>query len=160
MSSHTSIKLTVNGVVRTGAVPARTSLADFLRDHLGLTGTHLGCEQGVCGACNVFVDGLVVRSCLMLAAQANGAEVTTIEGLNPSEGLNEIQEAIARHSALQCGFCTPGFVVTLTEMLNENTEMSEEDVRQALSGNICRCTGYAGLVNAALELVRNQKGGE
>lgn len=160
MSDHVPIRLSVNGIVRTGAVPARISLADFLRDSLGLTGTHLGCEQGVCGACNVLVDGQAVRSCLILAAQANGAQIRTIEGLNEAEGLNVVQEALSKHSALQCGFCTPGFIVTLTEIVEESRNMSEDEIREALSGNVCRCTGYAGIVRAALDLVGHDGGGE
>jgi aerobic carbon-monoxide dehydrogenase small subunit len=154
MSSH-AIRLTVNGRSCEGSVEARITLADFLRDGLGLTGTHLGCEHGVCGACTVLVDGHTVRACLMFAAQANGREVTTVEGLAaPSGALNVLQQAFHDNHGLQCGFCTPGMLITLTEFLRDNPDPSEAEVREALTGNLCRCTGYAGIVAAALDAAR------
>jgi aerobic carbon-monoxide dehydrogenase small subunit len=154
LSTHT-IRLTVNGRSCEGSVEARITLADFLRDGLGLTGTHLGCEHGVCGACTVLVDGHTVRACLMFAAQANGREVTTVEGLAaPSGALNVLQQAFHDNHGLQCGFCTPGMLITLTEFLRDNPDPSEAEVREALTGNLCRCTGYAGIVAAALDAAR------
>jgi aerobic carbon-monoxide dehydrogenase small subunit len=154
MSTH-AIRLTVNGRSCEGSVEARITLADFLRDGLGLTGTHLGCEHGVCGACTVLVDGHTVRACLMFAAQANGREVTTVEGLAaPSGALNALQQAFHDNHGLQCGFCTPGMLMTLTEFLRDNPDPSEAEVREALTGNLCRCTGYAGIVAAALDAAR------
>ena len=145
------VSLRVNGEPFDGEVPARLSLADLLRDRIGLTGTHLGCEHGVCGACTVLVDGHSTRSCLMFAVQANGCEVTTVEGLTPEGGLSVLQQAFVDNHSLQCGFCTPGMLVTLTELLRENPAPSEGEVREALTGNLCRCTGYAGIVKAALD---------
>jgi aerobic carbon-monoxide dehydrogenase small subunit len=154
MSSH-AIRLTVNSRSCEGSVESRITLADFLRDGLGLTGTHLGCEHGVCGACTVLVDGHTVRACLMFAAQANGREVTTVEGLAaPSGALNVLQQAFHDNHGLQCGFCTPGMLMTLTEFLRDNPDPSEAEVREALTGNLCRCTGYAGIVAAALDAAR------
>jgi aerobic-type carbon monoxide dehydrogenase small subunit (CoxS/CutS family) len=128
------------------------TLADFLRDELGLTGTHLGCEHGVCGACTILVDGRSSRSCLMLAVQAEGHELTTVEGLAPEDGtLNPLQQAFSEHHALQCGFCTPGFLMTVTELLQENEAPDEEEIRLRLSGNLCRCTGYQNIVEAVKE---------
>jgi carbon-monoxide dehydrogenase small subunit len=150
------VTLTVNGSHRTGSVEARRTLADFLREDLGLTGTHLGCEHGVCGACTVLVDGATARSCLMLAVQAQGCSVTTIEGLQPAEGLHPIQQACWDSHSFQCGFCTPGFLMTATELLAEHPDPTEQAVREALSGNLCRCTGYdsivAGVLRAAAQL--------
>lgn len=149
------ISLKVNGVSRSGACPARTSLADFLRDELGLTGTHLGCEHGVCGACTILVDGRAVRGCLMLAVQARGREVRTVEGLAAEDGtLSALQQAFTEHHAVQCGFCTPGILMTLAEVLAETPEIDERAMREALSGNLCRCTGYQNIVDAALEAAR------
>lgn len=146
------VRLRVNGDDRAVDLPARTSLADLLRDHLRLTGTHVGCEQGVCGSCTVFVNGVSTRSCLFLAAQADGTDVVTVEGLTPADGLSPIQQAISDHHGLQCGFCTPGFVVTITEMAATGrlVDMDENDIRNELGGNLCRCTGYQGLVEAAV----------
>jgi carbon-monoxide dehydrogenase small subunit len=144
------IRLTVNGASREGASEARKTLADFLREDLGLTGTHLGCEHGVCGACTVLLDGEPVRSCLMLAVQARGASVTTIEGLAHDGVMNPLQEALRGSHAFQCGFCTPGFVMQITALLAENPTPTELEVREALSGNLCRCTGYETIVNGAL----------
>jgi carbon-monoxide dehydrogenase small subunit len=146
-----SIDLSVNGRRVSASVEPRLTLGGFLRRHLHLTGTHLGCEHGVCGACTVIVDGSAVRSCLMLAAQANGAEITTVEGLAPGDGLSPLQEAFHKHHALQCGFCTPGILTTMHALLNEEPNASKERIREVLSGNICRCTGYLPIVEAVAE---------
>ena len=144
-------RLTVNGKAHARIVESRLTLADFLRHELGLTGTHLGCEHGVCGACTVLVDGRSARSCLMFAVQANGCEITTVEGLTPDGALSVLQQAFVDNHGLQCGFCTPGMLITLTELLRDNPAPSEDEVREALTGNLCRCTGYAGIVKAALD---------
>ena len=146
------VSLTVNGVQFDETVESRWSLADFLRHKLRLTGTHLGCEHGVCGACTVLLEGRSVRGCLTLAVQANGKSVETVEGLAPTETeLNVLQQAFWENHGLQCGFCTPGILMTLTEFLRDNPDPSETEVREALSGNICRCTGYQGIVAAAMD---------
>ena len=143
------VEITVNGEARHAAVDARRTLADFLREECALTGTHLGCEHGVCGACTVLLDGEAVRSCLLFAVQADGAEVTTIEGLGGPDGaLSPVQDAFREEHGLQCGFCTPGFVVSVTALLAENPRPSEPEIRDALSGNLCRCTGYQGIIRA------------
>jgi len=155
MSEH-QISLTVNGKQYSRAVEGRVNLVDFLRNELGLTGSHIGCEHGVCGACTILVDGKSVRGCLMLAAQANGRTVETVEGVaNPDGSLSDIQKKLTEHHGLQCGFCTPGVIMTLTELVREsaNVRLTETQVRKSLSGNLCRCTGYQGMVDAALELV-------
>jgi len=154
MSASRAISVTVNGMRREAEVPVRLTLADFLRQRLELTGTHLGCEHGVCGACTVLLDGRAVRSCLLLAVQANGREVTTVEGLAPAGGLHPLQEAFRDHHGLQCGFCTPGMLTTLVEFLRDNPDPTAEDVRVAISGNLCRCTGYQGIVDAALDAAK------
>ena len=154
MSESRAISVTVNGVRRDADVPVRLTLADFLRQRLELTGTHVGCEHGVCGACTVLLDGRAVRSCLLLAVQANGREITTIEGLAPPGGLHPLQEAFRDHHGLQCGFCTPGMLTTLVEFLRENPDPTAEEVRVAISGNLCRCTGYQGIVEAALDAAK------
>lgn len=160
MSQHT-IELTVNGRVYTREVEARQSLADFLRDALGYTGVHLGCEHGVCGACSVMVNGKAVRSCLMLAVQANGTEVTTVEGLVQADGsLHPVQQALMDEHGLQCGFCTPGFVMTLAALTQGDSKPSEDQLVAAMSGNICRCTGYQGIRRAARRLAYNAMGEE
>src|SRR6202142_3456129 len=141
----------VNGRPVEVEVEPRTHLTDCLRRRLRLTGTHLGCEHGVCGACTVIVDGDAVRSCLVLAVQADGAEITTVEGLAHGENLSPLQSAFKKHHALQCGFCTPGILTTMHALLNEEPDPSEERVRHVLSGNICRCTGYLPIVKAVLE---------
>jgi len=146
-----TVRVAVNGSRHERGVEPRLTLADFLRDELGLTGTHLGCEHGVCGACTVLVDGHSARACLMLAEQANGKEVRTVEGLAPSGELNVLQAAFWDKHGLQCGFCTPGVLMSLTELLAENQSPSEAEIRQALSGHLCRCTGYQNIVAAALE---------
>jgi carbon-monoxide dehydrogenase small subunit len=144
-----TVRLTVNGHEREASTEARTTLADFLRERCGLTGTHLGCEHGVCGACTVLLDGAPVRACLVLAVQATGAEVTTIEGLAGPDGeLSPVQAAFRDCHGLQCGFCTPGFVVTVTAFLRDHPDPSDREIREALSGNLCRCTGYQGIVAA------------
>ena len=146
---ETSVRLTVNGEEREATVEPRLTLADLLREHLHLTGTHLGCEHGVCGACTVMVDGAAARSCLMLAVQADGADVTTVEGIGGSDGeLSVVQEAFRDAHGLQCGFCTPGFVVSVTAFLRDHPQPSDREIREALSGNLCRCTGYQGIIGA------------
>ena len=146
-----NITLTVNGQSRTAEVEPRKTLADVLREDLDLTGTHLGCEHGVCGACTILFDGEPVRSCLLLGVQARDHEITTIEGLADSSGaLNHLQEALRDSHAFQCGFCTPGFVMQITALLQENPAPTEAEVRVALSGNLCRCTGYETIINGVL----------
>lgn len=143
------VELTVNGRSRRGVVEPRVTLADFLRESCGLTGTHLGCEHGACGACTVLLDGQAVRSCLIFAVQADGQEVTTVEGIAGPDGeLSPVQSAMRDCHGLQCGFCTPGFVTTITALLADNPDPSDEEIREGLSGNFCRCTGYQGIVNA------------
>ncbi|MEV7737284.1 (2Fe-2S)-binding protein [Streptomyces sp. NPDC088921] len=143
------IDIRVNGAGRRAAVAPRLTLADFLRVTCSLTGTHLGCEHGVCGACTVLLDGEPVRACLVFAVQADGGEVTTVEGLAGPDGeLSKVQAAFTKHHGLQCGFCTPGFVVSVTAFLAENPKPTDEEIREALTGNLCRCTGYQGIVNA------------
>ena len=155
-----TIALTVNGKRVTWEVETRMHLADFLRRELRLTGTHLGCEHGVCGACTVLVDGEAVRSCLMLAVQADGRSVVTTEGLAAADGaLSPLQQAFWEEHGLQCGFCTPGMLTTLTAFLRENPDPTEEQVRDAISGNLCRCTGYAAIVAAALAAAKRLREG-
>ncbi len=147
--STVAVTMTINGVSRSGVVEPRRTLADFLRADCGLTGTHLGCEHGVCGACSVLVDGEAVRSCLMFAVQADGSEVTTVEGLaGDSDHLHPVQEAFRETHGLQCGFCTPGFVISVTAFLAEHPNPSDDQIREGLSGNLCRCTGYQGILRA------------
>jgi len=145
-----NISLTVNGQQRDASAEPRKTLADFLREDLALTGTHLGCEHGVCGACTVLLDGEPVRSCLMLAVQARGASIVTIEGLADGDDLNPLQSALRDSHAFQCGFCTPGFVMQITALLRENPSPTETEVRETLSGNLCRCTGYETIINGVL----------
>jgi len=155
MDEKRKITLTVNGTRYEEEVEVRVTLADFLRHQLGLTGTHLGCEHGVCGACTILIDGLSARSCLMLAVQANGHELLTVEGIAPNATeLHPLQEAFRDNHGLQCGFCTPGMLTTLLEFLRDNPDPTEQDVRIAISGNLCRCTGYQGIVNAALDAAK------
>jgi aerobic-type carbon monoxide dehydrogenase small subunit (CoxS/CutS family) len=149
MSTH-RLSLTVNGTAHEAEVESRTSLADLLREGLGLTGTHVACEHGVCGACTVLVDGEPARGCLMLAVQADGASVETIEGLASDAGLHPVQAAFRDAHAFQCGFCTPGFVMTTVALLRDNPSPTEAEVRETLSGNICRCTGYESIVRGVL----------
>jgi carbon-monoxide dehydrogenase small subunit len=150
------VSLEVNGVARQAFVEPRRTLADFLREDCDLTGTHLACEHGVCGACTVLLDGEAVRSCLIFAIQANGQSVTTVEGLTPDDGtLDPVQQAFRDCHGLQCGFCTPGFIVSVTAFLDEHPTFTEEELRDGLSGNLCRCTGYQGIfaaVHRAVEL--------
>jgi carbon-monoxide dehydrogenase small subunit len=149
MAEPVPVSVRVNGIDRTEAVPPRLTLADFLRQRLGLTGTHVGCEHGSCGACTVLVDGDAVRSCLLFAVQTDGTDVTTVEGLAGPDGeLTGLQAAFRDHHGLQCGFCTPGFLMTATALLRETPDPSDDDIRVALSGNLCRCTGYQGIVAA------------
>ena len=155
MSETRKIAVTVNGKRREATVPVRVTLADFLRHELRLTGTHLGCEHGVCGACTILLDGQSVRSCLMLAVQADGCEVTTVEGLaSDPKTLHPLQQAFHDHHGLQCGFCTPGILMTLIELLRDNPNPTEDDIRVGISGNLCRCTGYQNIVFAALDAAK------
>ncbi len=142
------ITIIVNGTVHQLSVEPRKILADVLREDLGLTGTHLGCEHGVCGACTVIVDGDAVRSCLQFGVQADGASVTTIEGLSSADELTAVQQAMADHHGLQCGFCTPGMVVSITALLDANPDPDDQQIREGMSGNLCRCTGYQGILRA------------
>jgi carbon-monoxide dehydrogenase small subunit len=152
MTTKLPIEITVNDKRYTGSVEPRMSLADFLRDQLGLTGTHLGCEQGVCGSCTILFNGETVRSCLLLTVQAHGATIMTIEGLaakaERGDGLHPIQRGFLEMLGFQCGFCTPGFLMTIYEYLRENPSPSEEEIRERLTGNLCRCTGYQNIVAA------------
>jgi carbon-monoxide dehydrogenase small subunit len=151
MPERTTVTMTVNGERREGHVEPRRSLADFLRYDLGLTGTHVGCEHGVCGACTVLVNGRTMRSCLLFAVQVEGQQVLTIEGLAPStDQLHPLQQAFHQHHALQCGFCTPGMLLTALELLQDNPAPTEDDVRRGLAGNLCMCTGYVNIVRAVL----------
>lgn len=159
MADTRRIEVTVNGVLSSAEVETRMHLADFLRHEAGLTGTHLGCEHGVCGACTVMLDGEAVRSCLMLAVQADGRSVTTVEGLaGETEELHPVQQAFRDHHGLQCGFCTPGMVMSLAAYLQEESNPTERDIREAISGNICRCTGYQGIVAAGLQAAEVLRG--
>jgi aerobic carbon-monoxide dehydrogenase small subunit len=157
--SKQATRLIVNGKSFARVIESRLTLADFLRHELNLTGTHLGCEHGVCGACTVLVDGRTTRSCLMFAVQASGCDVTTVEGLAPDGKLSILQQAFIDNHGLQCGFCTPGMLMTLTELLREKPSPTEQDVREALTGNLCRCTGYAGIVAAALDAAQRMRSG-
>jgi aerobic carbon-monoxide dehydrogenase small subunit len=160
MTDTRQMTLTVNGAARTLEVPVRLNLADCLRHEMGLTGTHVGCEHGVCGACTVIVNGDAVRACLMLAVQADGAVVETVEGLSPPAGpLHPLQEAFAEAQALQCGFCTAGMLMSLKSFLAEVPDPDEVSLREALSGNICRCTGYQPIVTAALAAAAKMRTG-
>jgi aerobic carbon-monoxide dehydrogenase small subunit len=152
MSESRNVVLTVNGRRHEATIPVRMTLVDFLRHQLGMTGTHVGCEHGVCGACTVLFDGRAARACLMFAVQAHEHEVSTIEGIAEGDGdLHPLQAAFRDHHALQCGFCTPGMLTTLLEFLRNNPAPTEEQVRDAISGNLCRCTGYQGIVAATLD---------
>jgi aerobic-type carbon monoxide dehydrogenase small subunit (CoxS/CutS family) len=151
MTTMATLAIEINGTATRLEVSERMTLADALREKARLTGTHLACEQGVCGACTVIVDGLAVRSCLMLAVQADGSRVMTVEGLGSREGLSPLQAAFRRHHALQCGFCTPGILMTMHALLAEEPQADEERIREVLSGNLCRCTGYIPIVEAVLE---------
>lgn len=148
-SSQITVKIKVNGVVQPGTIEPRTTLVDFLRDHLGLTGTHVGCEHGICGACSVLLDGEPIRSCCMFAVQADGMSVTTVEGLAPQRGcLSKIQDAFCETHALQCGYCTPGMLVACNALVERNPHPDAAQIRDAIGGNLCRCTGYQQIVDA------------
>jgi len=154
-----TVTVTVNGEQRSAVVEPRKTLADFLRQDCALTGTHLGCEHGVCGACTVLVDGQATRSCLVFAVQVEGHEITTVEGLTGPDGtLTPVQDAFRAEHGLQCGFCTPGFVVSATALLAENPDPTDDEIREGLSGNLCRCTGYQGIVNAVRRACGRQGG--
>ncbi|HKD27868.1 MAG TPA: (2Fe-2S)-binding protein [Xanthobacteraceae bacterium] len=155
MPEKIGITLRVNGFERTAAVEPRRSLVDFLRHDLGLMGTHIGCEHGVCGACTVMLNGRTVRSCLLFAAQIDGAEIITIEGIGTDEALHPLQLAFQQHHALQCGFCTPGMILAALELLRDNADPSEEEIRIGLSGNLCMCTGYVNIVRAVRAAAQN-----
>jgi aerobic-type carbon monoxide dehydrogenase small subunit (CoxS/CutS family) len=148
MKEQRHIRLIINGETRSGQVEPRKLLVDFLREDLGLTGTHVGCEHGICGACTILVNGEAARSCLMLAVQADGAELRTVEGLADKEGLHPLQNAFREHHGLQCGFCTPGMLMTAYDLLQTNPTPTEEEIRAGLSAVLCRCTGYHGIVRA------------
>jgi len=155
MSETRTVAITVNGKRHEATVPVRVTLADFLRHQLRLTGTHLGCEHGVCGACTILFDGRSARACLMLAVQADGHEITTVEGLAPDgTTLSPLQQAFHDNHGLQCGFCTPGILTTLVELLRDNPDPTEDDIRVGISGNLCRCTGYQNIVIAALDAAK------
>ena len=154
MNSTYVVKLEVNGEVVEVEVEGRDTLLDVIRDRIGLTGTHAGCEHGACGACTVTIDGELTRACLVLAVQVGGRRVTTIEGVAGPDALHPVQDALRRHHGLQCGFCTPGMVLTAIDILEHDPDPTVEGVREALAGNLCRCTGYAGLVEAILEVAK------
>ena len=156
MDTQIDVSLTINGQAVTRRIPARTNLVDFVRYELELTGSHVGCEHGVCGACTIRVDGAIVRGCLMLAAQADGASVETIEGVSDSGEIADLQEAFLERNALQCGFCTPGMLLTADELLKANPQANREEIREFISGNYCRCTGYQAIVDA-IETVRDKR---
>ena len=157
MAREQRIQLTVNGRTYEKTVPVRLSLADFIRDHLHLTGTHLGCEHGVCGACTISMNGRSARSCLTLAVQADGADIVTIEGLRAEDGTRHpMQQLFLENFALQCGYCTPGMLITAIELLRDNPNPTEHEVREAISGNLCRCSGYQAIVDAILAAARKE----
>jgi carbon-monoxide dehydrogenase small subunit len=158
MSANVPVQITVNGVRHESEVEARLMLVYFLRDRLGLTGTHVGCDTTNCGACTVHLNGEAVKSCTVLAAQADGAEVTTIEGLSGEDGLHPLQEAFWEHHGLQCGYCTPGMIMAAADLLERNPNPTEEEVRHGLEGNLCRCTGYHNIVKAVQEAAAAMRG--
>ena len=158
MDTNVDITLRVNGETVTRHVEARLNLVDFLREELGLTGSHVGCEHGVCGACTVRVDGRIVRGCLMVAAQADGADVWTIEGVSDTGEIRALQDAFIERNALQCGYCTPGMLLTLAELMERKPDASRTEIREFISGNYCRCTGYEAIVDA-VEMARTRMGG-
>lgn len=161
MADMRTITVTVNGESYTREVETRLTLADFIRHEILLTGTHVGCEHGVCGACTILLEGRTARSCLMLAVQADGREIMTVEGIAPNDDeLHPLQQAFQDNHGLQCGFCTPGMLTTLLEFLGDNPDPTEREVREAISGNLCRCTGYQGIVAAALDAAQRLRGGE
>jgi carbon-monoxide dehydrogenase small subunit len=152
------VRLVVNGESRQGIAEPRTLLVDFLRHELGLHGTHVGCEQGVCGACTIRLNGEIVRSCIMFAVQAEGASIETVEGMASGDELHPIQQAFHEKHGLQCGFCTPGFLLTVQTLLEQNPDPTEAEIREYLSGNVCRCTGYVGIVASVQEAARKLQG--
>jgi carbon-monoxide dehydrogenase small subunit len=161
MGERRQISIEVNGSRYTGLAPDRMTLADFLREELDLTGTHVGCEHGVCGACTVLLDGASVRSCLLFAVQAEGHAVTTVEGLASEDGeLHPAQRAFSEQHGLQCGFCTPGFLMATTEILEEDVELSRQEIRERISGNLCRCTGYQNIVTSVQAAIASKKAAE
>lgn len=161
MSDRRTISVTINGESYEREVETRLTLADFIRHEVLLTGTHVGCEHGVCGACTILLNGRTARSCLMLAVQANGQEIMTVEGIAPNDTeLHPLQQAFQDNHGLQCGFCTPGMLTTLIEFLGDNPDPTEQEVREAISGNLCRCTGYQGIVAAALDAAKRLQGKE
>jgi carbon-monoxide dehydrogenase small subunit len=158
VAERREIRVTINGTPHAGRVEARRLLADFIREDAGMTGTHIGCEHGVCGACTVLVDGVAVRSCLMLAVQADGADVLTIEGLASPDGtLHPLQAAFWEHQALQCGFCTPGMLMAAWDLLRTNPSPTDQEIRTALAAVVCRCTGYQGIVEAVRDAARRMR---
>ncbi len=159
VTGETVVRLVVNGEERRGIAEPRTLLSDFLRHELGLTGTHVGCEQGACGACTIRIDGELARSCLVFAVQATGAQVDTIEGLAPGEELHPVQQAFHEEHGLQCGFCTPGLVLAAVDLLERKQSPSEAEIREELAGNVCRCTGYVGIVAAVQSAAAKLRGG-
>ena len=152
MAEQQTISCVINGEPVTLTIPVRMQLCDALRDELGLTGTHVGCEHGVCGACTVLVNGEAARSCLMLAVQADGAEIETIEGLHKSGAISQLQDAFARHHALQCGYCTPGMLITAYDLIRHRSGLTESEIREGMSASLCRCTGYSGIIAAVREV--------
>ena len=159
MTDRQDLRLRVNGAAHEATVEPRLTLVDFLRGELGLGGVHVGCEHGVCGACTVLIDGRAARSCIMLAVQANGAEITTVEGLSSDGQLHPIQQAFLQSHGLQCGFCTPGFIMSICELLEGNKTPTDEEIKETLGGNLCRCTGYENIIKAvhlAAEKMRAQ----
>ena len=157
MADAVTVRLTVNGVLREGRCEPRKLLVDFLREDLGLTGTHVGCEHGICGACTILIDGEAARSCLMLAVQADGAEILTIEGLAQDGKLHPLQEAFREHHGLQCGFCTPGMLLTALDLLRTNPSPTEAEIREGISAVLCRCTGYNGVIRAVEAAARKMR---
>ena len=159
LNDTVDVHITLNGQSINATIPARENLADFIRHRIGLMGTNVGCEQGICGACTVRLDGEIVRSCLTLAAQASGHTVDTIEGLSESGEIEKLQEAFHRHNAAQCGYCTPAMLITANELLNKNDNLEREDIREFLSGNLCRCTGYHAIIDAVEEIASEKNNG-
>ena len=160
MNTQHGVRVVVNGVVHEAEVEARMTLADFLRERLALTGTHVGCEHGACGACTVLVNGQTARSCLMLAVQSDGAEITTVEGIAGDGPLTVLQQAFHENHALQCGFCTPGLLMTATELLRHNPRPDRAEIRKALTNNVCRCTGYLNIIDAIADAAARLDGSE
>ena len=157
MKDSRKIQIEINGVIFERMIETRMTLSDFIRHECGLTGTHVGCEHGVCGACTIHLNGQAIRSCIMYAVQANGQKVTTVEGLSQPDGsLHPLQQAFKNQNGLQCGFCTPGMLMTCTAYLEEKSAPTEREIREVISGNICRCTGYQGIVKATLEVANNK----